>query len=224
MNCSVKSYPIPIISWLKNGIKITPQKNKFSIFFDGESSTLKIFNIDANDFGKYTFVAENNLGKIENSLDLIVETENSVSNSAPKFVNTKQKIKKTAENQSVQLKAEIVEGSEPIQIKWLFNKMEITENMNLKCLRIGNDAILEIHDAFPEDSGEYICLAENDFGSAKCCINLTVIGKFKTAPVLEDVGAQKKMKSILASIFLAAIDNMQMINKKLYACWFSGEG
>lgn len=176
INCSIKSYPMSKISWLKNDVKILPQKNKFSIFFDGESSTLKIFNIILEDSGKYFFVAENSYGKIENSLDLIVETINFQEQIPPKFANSKQKIKKNAEEKIIQLKTEIIQGSEPIKIKWLFNKMEINENMNLKCLKNENNAILEIHDAFPEDSGEYICLAENDFGKAKCCIHLIVTG------------------------------------------------
>lgn len=43
--------------------------------------------------------------------------------------------------------------------------------------RDGKDACLTLVEPFPEDSGEYQCVAENAAGSARCVIDLRLIGE-----------------------------------------------
>lgn len=68
-------------------------------------------------------------------------------------------------------------GTEPITCRWIRNKVELAAECNAFCFgREGKDALLTIKDAFPEDSGEYICMAENKFGASHCTIDLHLSG------------------------------------------------
>uniref|UniRef100_A0A914NGD4 Ig-like domain-containing protein n=1 Tax=Meloidogyne incognita TaxID=6306 RepID=A0A914NGD4_MELIC len=74
----------------------------------------------------------------------------------------------------------LILGTEPITIKWFTpNRVEITNNhLNAYRIdRVGKDSRLTIFDAFPTDSGDYKCLAENKFGTAKCIFELKITEK-----------------------------------------------
>ncbi|KAE9553836.1 hypothetical protein FO519_002966 [Halicephalobus sp. NKZ332] len=182
LSCSVSGYPSPSITWMKDGSVFNPVKDKYSLFYDGECATLIFSEISVLDSGVYSCIAENTVGKESSQMKLIVEKPEikDSEGSSPKFLNNKLKIRKTVDGNIVKIVAELIEGAEPITVKWLYNKMEIGENLNFTCSREGKNPVLVIKDAFPEDSGEYICMAENKYGSAKCHVDVTVTEQPKT--------------------------------------------
>lgn len=56
--------------------------------------------------------------------------------------------------------------------------IKLTESDTIKFMRLGKDALLQIFDAFPEDSGEYVCIAKNKFGIAKSYFSLCISGSY----------------------------------------------
>jgi myosin-light-chain kinase len=97
-------------------------------------------------------------------------------NLAPKFVDSRQKHRKIVDKHPMELEAILVEGTEPLAIRWTHDKVDVQDSLAFRYKRNGKSACLLISDPFPEDSGEYVCWAENTFGLAKAYIELTVIG------------------------------------------------
>lgn len=113
---------------------------------------------------------------------------------APKFLNERPPLKRCivdgVKEGKIELQAEIVEGkifdferivlfkgTEPISIRWIHDRVELEDSLAFRFKRSSKDAVLLIADAFPEDSGEYVCVAENKYGVAHSYIQLFVTGK-----------------------------------------------
>uniref|UniRef100_A0A1I7X1T1 Ig-like domain-containing protein n=1 Tax=Heterorhabditis bacteriophora TaxID=37862 RepID=A0A1I7X1T1_HETBA len=78
------------------------------------------------------------------------------------------------DGERVELVAEIVQGSEPLQIRWLRNKMVIMDSSSFQYSRTGEFVKLIVADAFPEDGGEYAVEAKNQWGVARCIMRLDI--------------------------------------------------
>ena len=184
LTCSVSGYPSPSITWMKDGSIVNPVKDKYSLYYDGECATLVFSEVTVLDSGIYSCIAKNSVGKESSEMMLVVEKPeiNESEDLIPKFLNNKLKVRRTVDGDPIKIVTELIEGTEPIAIKWLYNRMEIGENLNFTCSREGKNPILTIKDAFPEDSGEYICVAENKYGSAKCHVDVTITGNFAFIP------------------------------------------
>nr|CAD2204862.1 unnamed protein product [Meloidogyne enterolobii] len=186
--CRVLGNPIPSICWLHNNTRITPNSDHIVLSFDGELSKLFISKISSLDSGRYIFIAENSSGTVRSEMNLLVNKairEDDLL--SPKFIESKVRLRHQIEigdngvsQREIVLLAEIIEGTEPITIKWFTpNRVEITNNhLNAYRIdRVGKDSRLTIFDAFPTDSGDYKCLAENKFGTAKCIFELKITEK-----------------------------------------------
>uniref|UniRef100_A0A915EN24 Ig-like domain-containing protein n=1 Tax=Ditylenchus dipsaci TaxID=166011 RepID=A0A915EN24_9BILA len=151
VECSVSGYPAPGVCWQRNGCSLIPQPDRYKIFYDGESSTLKFVHISMADAGTYCCVAENDMGKASTQMNLDVGRPATKEQDGlpPKFLVPRQKLKKLVDGEEVVLKAEIIEGTEPIVCRWIHNKVEL-------------------------NSGEYICIAENKYGAIRCFIDLHI--------------------------------------------------
>nr|CAD2204998.1 unnamed protein product [Meloidogyne enterolobii] len=183
--CRVLGNPIPSICWLHNNTRITPNSDHIVLSFDGELSKLLISKISSLDSGRYIFIAENSSGTIRSEMNLLVNKairEDDLL--SPKFIESKVRLRHQIEigdngisQREIILLAEIIEGTEPITIKWFTpNRVEITnDHLNAYRIdRVGKDSRLTIFDAFPTDTGDYKCLAENKFGTAKCIFELKI--------------------------------------------------
>uniref|UniRef100_A0A914Y933 Ig-like domain-containing protein n=1 Tax=Panagrolaimus superbus TaxID=310955 RepID=A0A914Y933_9BILA len=185
LECSVSGYPSPKIQWLRNGVTLIPQpKGRYSMFYDGECATLSFDSLTPSDIGTYTLLCENSAGTATTQVNLDIENPTIIIEKdgiPPKFLNPKQKlVKKNIDGEAIKLKAEIIEGTEPITFRWILNKVQIQDSIGFKYSREGKDALLTIKDAFPEDSGIYTCIAENKYGVNRCYIELSISGKFLT--------------------------------------------
>ncbi|KAI1719913.1 immunoglobulin i-set domain-containing protein [Ditylenchus destructor] len=212
VECSVSGYPAPSVSWQRNGCTIIPQPDRYQIYYDGECSTLKFVSVSMADAGTYNCMAENTMGKANTQmqLDICRPAIREDDGLPPKFLASKQRFKKKLEDGEgeIVLKAEIIEGTEPITCRWIRNKVELAAECNAFCFgREGKDALLTIKDAFPEDSGEYLCMAENKFGASHCTIDLHLSECLKSvhedeAPIIKtskratttEVGAKAEVK------------------------------
>ena len=62
-------------------------------------------------------------------------------------------------------------------ITWYMGKKEIKESRYFKTSYLSGIARLEVSGVYPEDQGEYLCVAENDAGRAQSKCDSTVLGK-----------------------------------------------
>ena len=66
-------------------------------------------------------------------------------------------------------------GSQPVDIVWLHNNREIPTNDPVcRMVTKGNKHLLIIPEVFPEDSGEYVCEAYNEYGDTDTFCRLNV--------------------------------------------------
>ncbi|KAI6227724.1 hypothetical protein M3Y99_01223100 [Aphelenchoides fujianensis] len=182
VECSISGYPTPAISWQRNGATLLPQPDRYSIFFDGESTTLKLASITMADAGVYTAVVENSMGRVMAQMHLEVARPDVNERDAqkPVFVETRQKYRKVMDGRPLEIEADLIEGTEPIAITWLHDNLPVGDSAAFRYKRAGKSACLVIADPFPEDSGEYTCVAESKFGRATAQIDLTVVEQAKS--------------------------------------------
>lgn len=62
-------------------------------------------------------------------------------------------------------------------------KKEIKESRYFKTSYLSGIAKLEVNGVYPEDQGEYLCVAENDAGRAQSKCDVTVLGKSQVSVV-----------------------------------------
>ncbi|KAK0408269.1 hypothetical protein QR680_003864 [Steinernema hermaphroditum] len=176
VECSVYGYPAPAISWHRNGTALIPQPDRYQMFYDGECATLKFINLSSAEAGTYTCKAENALGSASSQMNLEVEgkKKTAADGTPPKFSFEKKVLDPVTDGSKAVLEAELVEGSKPVNVRWMHNRMEVTDSSGFTHGRIGDKMTLTIQDAFPEDAGEYYCVAENAVGTAKCCMTVQI--------------------------------------------------
>lgn len=62
----------------------------------------------------------------------------------------------------------------PSKVTWFVNELEIFPSDHMKIIEDERTSVLVIVDLTPEDSGEYVCQAENPIGVTRCKTTLTV--------------------------------------------------
>ncbi|KAK6029157.1 immunoglobulin I-set domain protein [Ostertagia ostertagi] len=177
IECSLSGYPAPAIRWLRNGTPLLPQTERYVMSYDGECATLKFAFVSVADEGVYTCEAKNECGETKAQVCLEIDPGESLSaDGIPPLFRTEKvrSIIKANDGERVELAAELVQGSEPLQIRWVRNRVVITDSESFQYVRNGTDVRLVIADAFPEDGGEYAVEARNQFGTARCIMRLDI--------------------------------------------------
>ncbi|TKR69840.1 hypothetical protein L596_021941 [Steinernema carpocapsae] len=201
VECSVYGYPAPAISWLRNGTALIPQTDRYQMFYDGECATLKFINLSSADAGTYTCKAENALGSASSQMNLEVEGPKKPGDGTPpKFSFEKKVLDPVTDGNKVLLEADVIEGSKPVNFRWMHNRVEVTDSSGFTYARQGDKMSLTIQDAFPEDAGDYYCVAENAFGVAKCCLTVQVKEQTEKS-IAEEMPVVKALTKIIDAEF-----------------------
>lgn len=67
------------------------------------------------------------------------------------------------------------------EVKWYRGEIMVKQSRYFR-MSVENDTYtLRISEAFPEDEGEYKCVATNSAGTASTTAHLTVVGKFRSS-------------------------------------------
>ena len=73
-----------------------------------------------------------------------------------------------------------VDGDKPVEVRWSLNNKEITSNMNINVIPLGDaGSIIAIPHVKANHMGWYTCTAENAAGMTQHSAQLTVTGKIK---------------------------------------------
>uniref|UniRef100_A0A3P8Z8Y1 Contactin-5 n=1 Tax=Esox lucius TaxID=8010 RepID=A0A3P8Z8Y1_ESOLU len=152
--CRATGRPRPSYRWLRNGQPITQQM---------VSGELIIHKVQQDDSGMYQCVAENKYGAIYSSAELKILA------SAPVFnPNPIRLIATLGKDVSLECKPK---ASPKPRVTWRRGDRRIQPNRRIMLLR---NNTLRLVNASRSDEGNYVCRAENQFGSAEMTATLWV--------------------------------------------------
>ncbi|KAL1402939.1 hypothetical protein pipiens_005861, partial [Culex pipiens pipiens] len=172
----VDSYPTSTFQWFHEGAAIK-SSNELRIVTDENKSILIIESFNKRDVGVYTCRAENVAGSVISTATIqvldTVETEEVTEYISPRFIES---IKPTRvmDGEKLILACQVHAAPLP-KVQWYHNQQQIIET---KDKQIHQDStgrcVLTISEVFPEDTGEYTCIASNKLGEAVCKTSVNV--------------------------------------------------
>ncbi|CAF4952593.1 unnamed protein product [Pieris macdunnoughi] len=165
LTCPATGRPLPHVTWVKHPYSELEPSAKINLSRD--NYTLAINNTDVLDSGKYSCVMTNKVGATEIIFDVVVQKAPSIApsgNASEKHV--------IALRRSIVLKCE-TDGNPPPRITWLKDIQRLHENLpNIENLL--STSLLSIWSVSVRDAGQYICIAENEAGTAHKRFDLVV--------------------------------------------------
>ena len=165
LNCPVRGNPLPTVTWKINGTSITIDGRKYSQ--PGGSNDLTITEVLAQNAGRYTCHAENEVSALDTdyALDVIAP---------PRFGGTGQKVYEVLAGNSITITCPI-EASPVPEVNWLRagNPLYLADNIEIS----PDGHKLTLTKATLEDSGKFVCNATNEVseGVLGSCKNNTII-------------------------------------------------
>ncbi|XP_029819877.1 hemicentin-1, partial [Manacus vitellinus] len=164
--CEVKSLPPPIISWAREMQLISPFSPRHTFL---PSGSMKISETQVSDSGMYLCVATNIAGNVTQSVRLSVHESPSIEDLDPPYNSPFQE---RVANQRVAFPCP-ARGVPKPAIRWLHNGRELTgREPGIAVLEDGT--LLVIAAVTPSHSGDYVCVATNEAGSAERKYSLKV--------------------------------------------------
>ncbi|KAM9664701.1 LOW QUALITY PROTEIN: titin-like [Trichechus inunguis] len=150
----------------------------------GLESSLELYPVKTSDSGTYTCKISNVAGSMECSANLFVK-------GPATFVEKLEPSQLLKKGDTTQLTCKVT-GTPPIKITWFVNDREIKESSKHKMSFVESTAVLRLTDVAVQDSGEYMCEAQNEAGSDHCSSIIIVkespyfTKEFKTVEVLKE--------------------------------------
>ncbi|XP_038637840.1 LOW QUALITY PROTEIN: hemicentin-1-like [Scyliorhinus canicula] len=185
LRCSSSGYPPPVLSWLKDGIRLTSSDR---IQFMAEGKTLKIEKVGESDAGDYVCVATSASGEqqLQYTVDILVPPQLLTGESSHVTVTVDNPLELTCQ----------VTGHPPPNITWLRNNVPLTE---LDGARLSADrSKLSIARLTLVDIGRYVCVAGNEAGERRGEFDVTV----HVPPVARITGVQSLSVVVGKSVIL----------------------
>ncbi|KAM4696629.1 hemicentin-2 [Rhinophrynus dorsalis] len=168
--CLAYGDPVPSLSWYKDGeaMRVGDQDS-----LQGPDGTISVIDVQLSDSGTYLCVASSSAG--EDSLEFRLEVLE-----PPHFEDRSDVLLEQTSHETVILTCP-VQGTPVPLIRWMKNGVILTANLP-GIAQVGNGSLV-IESPLPNHSGDYICLATNEAGSAKRKTKLVVYAKPR---ILED--------------------------------------
>ncbi|XP_053660445.1 myosin light chain kinase, smooth muscle-like [Anopheles marshallii] len=172
--CIIEGYPTPVISWQRNGNTLAPSRT-VTIQSKGSLCTMKIQNIHAKDAGQYQLVIENESGRVERTIELLVLEKTRIINRVKRnsqAASCSIRIYRHINDYSplvgeyIILNAEYYAPSTPI-IRCFHNGRELEEGRIFHRSVSQRNLSLVLEKARASDSGTYTCVLETMDGSMK---------------------------------------------------------
>uniref|UniRef100_A0A5G2QM05 Ig-like domain-containing protein n=1 Tax=Sus scrofa TaxID=9823 RepID=A0A5G2QM05_PIG len=147
------------IRWFKGNKELVSGGSCY-ITREALESSLELYSVKTSDSGTYTCKVSNVAGAMECSADLFVKEPAT-------FVEKLEPSQLLKKGDATQLACKVA-GTPPIKITWFANDREIKESSKHKMSFVESTAVLRLTDVAVEDSGEYMCEAQNEAGSDHC--------------------------------------------------------
>lgn len=179
LEATVEAVPFASFQWYYQTMPIT-QSKEFKIVTSENKSVLLINEVTPELSGTFTCRAENSMGSVTSTATLNViediELEETKELEYPRFIKQPSPIR-VMDGQKVTFQCVVV-GKPTPRVQWFHNDVPVED---AKDVLISQDSegvcSLTITEAFPENSGEYVCYASNKVGEAVCKSTLIVEGK-----------------------------------------------
>lgn len=174
----VEAIPFASFQWYYQTMPVT-QSKEFKIVCSENKSVLLINEVSPELAGTFTCRAENSIGSVTSTATLNVientEFEETKELEYPRFIKQPSPVR-VMDGQRVTFQCVVV-GKPTPRVQWYHNDVLVED---AKDVIISQDSkgicSLTITEAFPENSGEYVCYASNKVGEATCRSTLIVDG------------------------------------------------
>ncbi|XP_069890339.1 hemicentin-1 [Dipodomys merriami] len=170
ITCTASGVPFPSIHWTKNGVRLLPRGDGYRILSSG---TIEISATQLNHAGRYTCIAKNTAGSAHRHVSLHVQE--------PPVIQPQPSELDVILNNPILLPCEATGIPSPF-IGWQKEGINVVSSgKNHAVLPSGS---LQITRAVREDSGTYMCVAQNPAGTAlgKIKLNVQVPPVIRTHP------------------------------------------
>ncbi|CAG2104737.1 unnamed protein product, partial [Medioppia subpectinata] len=158
------------VEWLFKGEPLQAS-NRINTIHSFGYIILEIFNIRTEDSGTYTCVAANDCGT--DALNIDLECIESVPGERPHFISQMQSVEGLKEGQSVHFECQLEPVGDPnLTVEWYHNSVILTPSSRIKVVTDFGYVVMDISYVHSEDSGEYVCVASNKYGSDTTKFNI----------------------------------------------------
>ncbi|XP_069093155.1 hemicentin-2 isoform X1 [Pleurodeles waltl] len=152
--CVAQGDPMPTLRWYKDGVAVSVGEEEH---LDGPDGSISAEDVQHSDSGHYRCVATNSAG--QDALEFVLEVLET-----PSFLDRADVLLEKLVHERVALTCP-VQGSPRPLIRWMKDGAELSgSHSGIKQLEDGS---LVIDAALPNHSGDFICTATNEVGSAR---------------------------------------------------------
>ncbi|XP_023348340.1 myosin light chain kinase, smooth muscle, partial [Eurytemora carolleeae] len=182
LSAKVSGVPVPIITWFKDGVCVSENKNYISVFKEGVSQ-LTILETCKEDSANWTIRASNSAGYAESHAKLLVQEkkiEEKTDDSSSKGVRQKPAFYVPLSNctagckQTVVLHC-IIAGCPVPAVSWFKDGVKVAEDANISLVQDKDHYRLVLVNTSPKDNGEYKVVATNSEGTSQSSCSLSII-------------------------------------------------
>ncbi|XP_012542170.2 titin isoform X3 [Monomorium pharaonis] len=163
----IDGFPQPKILWSKNGQELT-LKDNIKISYAHNHVKLELKNVNANDAGRYTCTASNDIGSASSTSDLVVKKT-----IFPPVFGKRLKAQVVKKGDRIIMEVEITGIPEPT-VSWYKNDVLINKQPQLRIIQQGNCYTLLIDKAEEKDAGKYMVRAINAGGEAQSIADIAI--------------------------------------------------
>ncbi|GFY64285.1 titin [Trichonephila inaurata madagascariensis] len=166
-----------VVEWFFNG-KVLKAGHRIRTVHAFGMVVLEILGVVMEDSGEYTCRATNKWGKAEITVKL--ECVDRIHGQKPKFTTQLKSLTGLKEGESAHFECHLIPVGDPaMRVEWFHNGVPMRHSSRIKTLSDFGYVVMDISFVHVEDSGEYVCIATNKFGSdtTRCTIECTGHGK-----------------------------------------------
>lgn len=173
LTCQALGVPFPVVSWFKDGIKLS-EDERIAFLQEDQFSTLEISRTYLEDSGQYTATAKNELGSVSCHCNLVVD-KGIRAYISPEFYKPLDLAYTFGENEDIRLQAH-VEAYPAVGVTWHHNGLRLRPSRRIQATLDAEGVVtLIISEATIADAGVYTCVASNAVGRVECNCRVNLI-------------------------------------------------